>query len=79
MPPGYRLHVQLSSSMISSLVEFIDEKTMSIDIGHMHTVEVGYVEFCGAFAAHDLKPLWKIAKQLMPEAPLPTTQAWLWK
>jgi gentisate 1,2-dioxygenase len=29
--------------------------------------------------ARDLKPLWKIAKQLMPEVPLPTTQAWLWK
>ena len=52
---------------------------MSIDISHMHTVEVGYDEFCGALAAHDLKPLWKIAKQLMPEVPLPTTQAWLWK
>ncbi len=25
------------------------------------------------------KPLWKIAKQLMPEVPLPTTLAWLWK
>ncbi len=26
-----------------------------------------------------LQPLWKIAKQLMPEVPLPATQAWLWK
>jgi gentisate 1,2-dioxygenase len=52
---------------------------MSIDISHAHTVEVGYDEFCGALAAHDLKPLWKIAKQLMPEVPLPTTQPWLWK
>ena len=52
---------------------------MSIDINHTHTVEVGYDEFCGALAARDLKPLWKIAKQLMPEVPLPTTQAWLWK
>ncbi len=52
---------------------------MGIDIRHTHTVEVGYDEFCGALAARDLKPLWKIAKQLMPEVPLPTTQAWLWK
>lgn len=52
---------------------------MSIDISHAHTVEVGYDEFCGALAAHDLKPLWKIARQLMPEVPLPTTQPWLWK
>ena len=52
---------------------------MGIDISHMYTVEVSYDEFCGALAARDLKPLWKIAKQLMPEVPLPTTQAWLWK
>ena len=52
---------------------------MSIDIGPMQTIEVGYDEFCGALAAHDLKPLWTVAKQLMPEVPLPTTQAWLWK
>ena len=52
---------------------------MSFDISQMHTVEVGYDEFCGALAAHDLKPLWKIAKQLMPEVPLATTLAWLWK
>jgi len=52
---------------------------MSIDMSHTYTVEVGYDEFCGALAARDLKPLWKIAKQLMPEVPLPTTQAWLWK
>src|SRR5947208_14527884 len=52
---------------------------MGIDIHHTHTVEVGYDEFCGALAARDLKPLWKIAKQLMPEVPLRTTQAWLWK
>jgi gentisate 1,2-dioxygenase len=52
---------------------------MGIDISHTHTVEVGYDEFCGALAAHGLKPLWKIAKQLMPEVPLSTTEAWLWK
>ncbi|HEU5439963.1 MAG TPA: cupin domain-containing protein [Ktedonobacterales bacterium] len=52
---------------------------MSLDISHAQTVAVGYDEFCGALAAHDLQPLWKIAKQLMPEVPLPTTQAWLWK
>jgi gentisate 1,2-dioxygenase len=52
---------------------------MGIDIHQTQTVEVGYDEFCGALAARDLKPLWKIAKQLMPEVPLPTTQAWLWK
>lgn len=52
---------------------------MSIDISRTQTVAVGYDEFCGALAARDLKPLWKIAKQLMPQVPLPTTQAWLWK
>lgn len=52
---------------------------MSIDMSHTHTIEVGYDEFCGALAAHDLKPLWKIARQLMPEVPLPTTLPWLWK
>jgi gentisate 1,2-dioxygenase len=52
---------------------------MSIDINSSHTVEVGYDEFCGALAARDLQPLWKIARQLMPQIPLPTTQPWLWK
>ena len=50
---------------------------MGIDMSLSHTVEVGYDEFCGALAAHDLKPLWKIARQLMPEVPLATTEAWL--
>jgi gentisate 1,2-dioxygenase len=49
------------------------------DIQQTHTVEVGYDEFCGALAARDLQPLWKIARQLMPDVPLPTTRAWLWK
>ena len=44
---------------------------MSIDMSHTYTVEVGYDEFCGALAARDLKPLWKIAKQLMPEVHFP--------
>jgi gentisate 1,2-dioxygenase len=52
---------------------------MSINISSAHTVEVGYDEFCGALAARDLQPLWKIAKQLMPDVPLPTTQPWIWK
>jgi gentisate 1,2-dioxygenase len=52
---------------------------MGLDISHAQTVEVGYDEFCGALAARDLKPLWKIARQLMPAVPLPTTRAWLWK
>ncbi|MDQ6792743.1 MAG: cupin domain-containing protein [Candidatus Dormibacteraeota bacterium] len=52
---------------------------MTIDISRTHTVEVGYDEFCGALAARDLRPLWKIAKQLMPDVPLPTTRPWLWK
>lgn len=52
---------------------------MGIDMSHTHTVEIGYDEFCGALAAHDLQPLWKIARQLMPEVPLSTTEAWLWK
>lgn len=52
---------------------------MDPEIHYTHTVEVGYDEFCGALAARDLKPLWKIARQLMPDVPLPTTRAWLWK
>ncbi len=52
---------------------------MAIKISPSYTVEVGYDEFCGALAARDLQPLWKIAKQLMPDVPLPTTQPWLWK
>jgi len=52
---------------------------MTLDINSTHTVEVGYDEFCGALAARDLQPLWKISKQLMPDVPLPTTQPWLWK
>lgn len=52
---------------------------MTIDISPSHTVEVGYDEFCGALAARDLQPLWKIAKQLMPDVPVPTTRPWLWK
>ena len=52
---------------------------MSIEISHTHTIEVGYDQFCGALAARDLQPLWKIASRLMPQVPLPTTQAWLWK
>ncbi len=52
---------------------------MAIKISPSNTVEVGYDEFCGALAARDLQPLWKIAKQLMPDVPLPTTQPWLWK
>jgi gentisate 1,2-dioxygenase len=52
---------------------------MGIDIRDSHTVEVGYDEFCGALAARDLRPLWKIAKALMPEVPIPTTRPWLWR
>jgi gentisate 1,2-dioxygenase len=52
---------------------------VGIDISHTHTVEVDYDAFCGALAARGLQPLWKIARQLMPQVPLPTTQAWLWK
>lgn len=52
---------------------------MTIDVSSAYTVEVGYDEFCGALAARDLKPLWKISKQLMPDVPLPTTLPWLWK
>ena len=52
---------------------------MSIDISSAHTVEVGYDEFCGALAARDLQPLWKMARQLMPQVPLPTTRPWIWR
>jgi gentisate 1,2-dioxygenase len=52
---------------------------MSIDVTASHTVEVGYDEFCGALAARDLKALWSLQTQLMPNVPLPATQPWLWK
>jgi gentisate 1,2-dioxygenase len=52
---------------------------MMLEVSDAQTVEVGYDEFCGALAARDLRPLWKIAKQLMPAVPLPTTKPWLWK
>jgi hypothetical protein len=32
----------------------------TIDVRNAHTVEVGYDEFCGALAAHDLKALWSM-------------------
>jgi gentisate 1,2-dioxygenase len=51
----------------------------SIDVKPSHTVEVGYDEFCGALAAHDLKALWSMQTQLMPEVPIPSTRPWLWK
>jgi gentisate 1,2-dioxygenase len=51
----------------------------SIDVERAHTVEVGYDEFCGALAARDLKALWSMQTQLMPEVPVPATQPWLWK
>jgi gentisate 1,2-dioxygenase len=50
-----------------------------LEIGEAQTVEVGYDEFCGALAARDLQPLWKMARQLMPNVPLPTTLPWLWR
>src|SRR5207302_10108561 len=56
-----------------------EEMEMSIGISSAHTVEVGYDEFCGALAARDLQPLWKMARRLMPVAPLPTTRPWIWR
>jgi gentisate 1,2-dioxygenase len=50
-----------------------------LGIGEAQTVEVAYDEFCGALAARDLQPLWRMARQLMPDVPLPTTVPWLWK
>jgi gentisate 1,2-dioxygenase len=50
-----------------------------LEISEAQTVEVAYEEFCGALAARELQPLWKMARQLMPNMPLPTTQPWLWK
>ncbi|HLH68817.1 MAG TPA: cupin domain-containing protein [Candidatus Dormibacteraeota bacterium] len=50
-----------------------------LEVSEVHTVEVGYDEFCGALAAHDLKPLWRMARQLMPEVPVPVTRPWLWR
>ena len=52
---------------------------MSIDVKSANTVEVGYDEFCGALAAHDLQALWSLQRKIMPDVPLPSTQPWLWK
>ena len=52
---------------------------MSIDVRSAHTVEVGYDEFCGALAAHDLQALWSLQRKIMPDVPLPSTLPWLWK
>jgi len=52
---------------------------MSIDVESANTVEVGYDEFCGALAAHDLQALWSMQRKIMPDVPLPSTQPWLWK
>ncbi len=52
---------------------------MSIDVKSAHTVEVGYDEFCGALAAHDLQALWSLQRKIMPDIPLPSTLPWLWK
>lgn len=50
----------------------------TIDVKPTHTVEVGYDEFCGALAAHDLQALWSMQRQLMPDVPVPSTRPWLW-
>jgi gentisate 1,2-dioxygenase len=52
---------------------------MSIDVTSSNTVEVGYDEFCGALASHDLQALWSLQRQLMPNVPIPSTRPWLWK
>jgi gentisate 1,2-dioxygenase len=52
---------------------------MSIDIADTNTVEVGYDELCGALAAHDIRALWSLQRELMPNVPIPTTLPWLWK
>jgi gentisate 1,2-dioxygenase len=52
---------------------------MSIDVSSANTVEVGYDEFCGALASHDLQALWSLQRQLMPNVPIPSTRPWLWK
>ena len=51
----------------------------SIDVRSANTVEVGYDEFCGALAAHDLQALWSLQRKIMPDTPLPSTRPWLWK
>jgi gentisate 1,2-dioxygenase len=51
----------------------------TIDVKNAHTVEVGYDEFCGALAAHDLQALWSLQRKIMPDTPLPSTLPWMWK
>ena len=52
---------------------------MSIDVSSAQAVEVGYDEFCGALASHDLQALWSLQRKLMPDVPIPSTLPWLWK
>ena len=47
----------------------------SIDVKSANTVEVGYDEFCGALAAHDLQALWSLQRKIMPDIPLPSHPA----
>ena len=46
---------------------------MSIDVSSAQAVEVGYDEFCGALASHDLQALWSLQRKLMPDVPIPST------
>ncbi len=52
---------------------------MEISLEPSHTIDVDYHELCGALAARDMQPLWKQARSLVPEVPLPTVRPWLWK
>ncbi len=42
-------------------------------------VEVSYEELCGALAAKNLSPLWKVNRELMPLEHRSSTLPWLWR
>jgi gentisate 1,2-dioxygenase len=54
-------------------------KTMTISFETAHTVAVDYDEMCGALAAKNMRPLWRIGREILSKEPTPATQAWMWK
>jgi gentisate 1,2-dioxygenase len=52
---------------------------MQISLQSKYTVDVDYHELCGALAARRMRPLWRMARELVPDVPLPTAIPWLWR
>lgn len=52
---------------------------MAISMETAYTVAVDYDEMCGALAAKNMRPLWRVGRGILTEVPEPATRAWLWK